>query len=822
MAKRIRGTRRKTVWAVLFAAAVILLCAAACAEGTQCVDSDGIIREGHHWIVSVVTPPTCQTDGNTLYYCTQCGNYYTGDVIPAGEQYHSWYCIDDGPDTHHRECSYCGDKKASEPHNWSAWYTSSEAFAAKYGMVFPGGQLKAPTCTEDGIQGRYCPDCGYTQTAKVAAGHKPVEDAAVAATCEQPGKTAGSHCAVCGAVIDEQKEVPATGHSYGEPAWTWAGKTAAAAFICSTCGKSVTVGASVSENKEADGVRLRATVSLDGKSYEDELIYKDKGKEETDKKEEEAVAPSNDSGDTVQADEQETQPAVNVKGKIQSTVAKVKKEFKASKEVTKKIKIIIPEEKSKLKTIGKDSFQKISKSDVHLIKQPKIYKTQIQELKKISTKQAFKKITAIFQTELKKQEETTDADQNDADDAVTESEEDGQALPDAVESQGQEQPSEDNLSGLLEQLKTAYPEVDFSALEEGGDQSGIVVLDVSKLGMTPEEFFALDPREQANIIDYQLNKSSKLTEAQLAALEDKNVSGPEQRVPTEKPESKVSDFTTGQIILLPLNPKEGTDGKNHIVWYVHPDGVLQPPPLGYSDGTITRSEEDGQALQDAVESESLEQFNLEIISDESDQSEDAMNKFASEDAMNNLASEDAINNPALLLAGLEDAIYNPASKPENKPWTKLEDAMNNLASEDVLYPPASEFVKAPWTESEDVMLNPVSFPQIQPEINSDEPWIIDGSESKYSEYDNEFEKFYDALDDRKEQDKDDKSLYDLLGDIEGQGMDDKSHWTKDKSTLLETIMTFSLDSYATTDEDEEALAQQIIERLDKIVYDDKK
>ncbi len=242
MAKRIRGTRRKTVWAVLFAAAVILLCAAACAEGTQCVDSDGIINEEHNWIVSVVTPPTCQTDGNTLYYCTQCGNYYTGDVIPAGEQYHSWYCIDDGPDTHHRECSYCGDKKASEPHNWSAWYTSSEAFAAKYGMVFPGGQLKAPTCTEDGIQGRYCPDCGYTQTAKVAAGHKPVEDPAVEPTCEKPGKTAGSHCAVCGAVITAQKEISATGHKpvedpAVEPACEKPGKTAGS--HCAVCGKVI-------------------------------------------------------------------------------------------------------------------------------------------------------------------------------------------------------------------------------------------------------------------------------------------------------------------------------------------------------------------------------------------------------------------------------------------------------------------------------------------------------------------------------------------------------------------------------------------------------
>ena len=81
MAKRIRGARRKTVWAVLFAAAV-LLCAAACAEEALCIDSEGGVHEEHHWIESVVTPPTCQADGNTLYYCTQCGNYYTGGCDP--------------------------------------------------------------------------------------------------------------------------------------------------------------------------------------------------------------------------------------------------------------------------------------------------------------------------------------------------------------------------------------------------------------------------------------------------------------------------------------------------------------------------------------------------------------------------------------------------------------------------------------------------------------------------------------------------------------------------------------------------------------------
>ena len=44
--------------------------------------------------------------------------------------------------------------------------------------------------------------------------HTPVIDAAVAPTCTQPGKTEGSHCAVCDMVLTEQKEIPALGHSF--------------------------------------------------------------------------------------------------------------------------------------------------------------------------------------------------------------------------------------------------------------------------------------------------------------------------------------------------------------------------------------------------------------------------------------------------------------------------------------------------------------------------------------------------------------------------------------------------------------------------------
>ena len=47
----------------------------------------------------------------------------------------------------------------------------------------------------------------------IFAANTEVTDAAVAATCITAGKTAGSHCFTCGAVIKAQEVVPAKGHS---------------------------------------------------------------------------------------------------------------------------------------------------------------------------------------------------------------------------------------------------------------------------------------------------------------------------------------------------------------------------------------------------------------------------------------------------------------------------------------------------------------------------------------------------------------------------------------------------------------------------------
>ena len=69
--------------------------------------------------------------------------------------------------------------------------------------------------------------------------HTPVTDPAVAATCAKEGRTKGSHCSVCGQVLEALRTIPKTAHSY-QPATVKAslGKDGSVAQKCSVCGAS--------------------------------------------------------------------------------------------------------------------------------------------------------------------------------------------------------------------------------------------------------------------------------------------------------------------------------------------------------------------------------------------------------------------------------------------------------------------------------------------------------------------------------------------------------------------------------------------------------
>ena len=70
--------------------------------------------------------------------------------------------------------------------------------------------LENPTCTEKGQKGKICKKCGkiIEKTDIPATGHTPVTDPAVAPTETTDGLTEGSHCGVCGVVLQAQEVIP--------------------------------------------------------------------------------------------------------------------------------------------------------------------------------------------------------------------------------------------------------------------------------------------------------------------------------------------------------------------------------------------------------------------------------------------------------------------------------------------------------------------------------------------------------------------------------------------------------------------------------------
>lgn len=68
--------------------------------------------------------------------------------------------------------------------------------------------VKEATCTEAGSKVENCASCDAVQTVSIPVkGHTVVKDAAVASTVFADGKTEGSHCSVCGTVLEKQNTI---------------------------------------------------------------------------------------------------------------------------------------------------------------------------------------------------------------------------------------------------------------------------------------------------------------------------------------------------------------------------------------------------------------------------------------------------------------------------------------------------------------------------------------------------------------------------------------------------------------------------------------
>ena len=128
----------------------------------------------------------------------------------------------------------------------------------------------------------------FGQTDPCADGHTLTAVPEVPATCETAGTKAYWECSVCRKLFSdadgknettlEALTIPATGHAWGQPAWTWTGTESASAVF--TCGNDVshtqTLTAAVTSQVttepgcESTGVRTyTATVTFEGQTYTD-------------------------------------------------------------------------------------------------------------------------------------------------------------------------------------------------------------------------------------------------------------------------------------------------------------------------------------------------------------------------------------------------------------------------------------------------------------------------------------------------------------------------------------------------------------------------
>ena len=121
--------------------------------------------------------------------------------------------------------AFDGCKKLTEVYyggteeGWNALPGRPTVLYVHYGCTQPEGHWTtgplSATCVTGEAICTSC-SCGYAEYEYLSdpLGHTEVTDPAVDATCAAPGKTEGTHCSVCSAVITPQQSIPALSHTY--------------------------------------------------------------------------------------------------------------------------------------------------------------------------------------------------------------------------------------------------------------------------------------------------------------------------------------------------------------------------------------------------------------------------------------------------------------------------------------------------------------------------------------------------------------------------------------------------------------------------------
>lgn len=104
---------------------------------------------------------------------------------------------------------------------------------------YTGQVTKEATCQMTGTRTYTCSGCGeiYTEEIPLKA-HVIVTEPGIEATCVRTGKTQGSHCSLCGTVIQAQQTVPLKPHSYQTRITkATADQDGSMVISCTLCGK---------------------------------------------------------------------------------------------------------------------------------------------------------------------------------------------------------------------------------------------------------------------------------------------------------------------------------------------------------------------------------------------------------------------------------------------------------------------------------------------------------------------------------------------------------------------------------------------------------
>lgn len=268
-------------------------------EGSHCsvckevlVEQQEVPAKGHTFVTDAAKAATCTENGLTEgSHCSVCNWVQKEQTsIPAtghavaedAETVWDWNIPEDGgfaKVTVSARCQNCGNTISEVANNVAIWRTINATCTTGRKWVY------SVTVPLDGQ--KFYGEKEVDDPDVPATGHKPVTDAAVAATCTETGLTEGSHCSVCNTVLTKQEIIPARGgHEFGswyvviEATETTAGEEERRCLYCNATEKRIIPALGTEEDsrlhvRDAENEELSFETSQSGHTLTVTLDYEE-------------------------------------------------------------------------------------------------------------------------------------------------------------------------------------------------------------------------------------------------------------------------------------------------------------------------------------------------------------------------------------------------------------------------------------------------------------------------------------------------------------------------------------------------------------------